>query len=192
MTDHTKTIIDDSLPGVHSFDDYRVNGALKDAFTLCLSSLAAGTTQREKRPSTIALDLEGTLISHASSMIPRPGLYQFMQFCRENFTRMVFFSFVEQERGRQILQQMVDAATMPDWVIGAEYVTAIGGKPGAKDLRLLGDPEDALLVDDQPHVVPLDQRARLIQIAEFKAPLGDDNELAKVQQILAELLREGE
>lgn len=76
--------------------------------------------------------------------------------------------------------------------IGAEYVTAIGGKPGAKDLRLLGDPEDALLVDDQPHVVPLDQRARLIQIAEFKAPLGDDNELAKVQQILAELLREGE
>jgi len=44
MTDHTKTIIDDSLPGVHSFDDYRVNGALKDAFTLCLVNRHAKMT----------------------------------------------------------------------------------------------------------------------------------------------------
>jgi hypothetical protein len=175
-------------PGGHSFDDYWRNGALKDAFTFCISSLAA----MKKYPDTLALDLEGTLISHASTMIPRHGLYQFMKFCRENFNRIVFFSFVEQERGREILQQMVDDGNMPDWVIESEYVTAIGGKPGAKDLRLLGvDPQDALLVDDQPHVVPIDQRPRLIQIAEFKVPFPDDDrELERIQQILAGMLKE--
>ena len=29
------------------------------------------------RPSILALDLEGTLISNAVSQIPRPGLYNF-------------------------------------------------------------------------------------------------------------------
>ena len=73
-----------------------------------------------------------------------------MEFCRNNFNRVVFLSFVEQERGREILQQMVDSGNMPDWVLETEYVTVIGGKPGAKDLRLLGvDPENALLIDDQ-------------------------------------------
>lgn len=178
--------------GGHAFDDYRANGSLKDAFAFCISSLQSAATQKGKPLSTIALDLEGTLISHASTMIPRPGLYQFMEFCRNNFTRTVFFSFVEQERGRVVLQQMVDAGNMPDWVLETEYVTAIGGKPGAKDLSLLGvEPENALLIDDQLHVVPIEQRSRLIQIAEFKAPFSDEgNELERVRLILEGFLKE--
>ncbi len=180
-------------PGGHSFDDYRANGALKDSFAFCLSSLQDATTLKGKSLSTIALDLEGTLISHASSMIPRQGLYQFMEFCRDSFSRIVFFSFVEQERGREVLQQMVNVGSMPGWVTEAEYVTAIGGKPGAKDLCLLGvKPENAILVDDQPHVVPVEQRHRLIQIAEFKSPYADDRELERVRQILEVFLAEKE
>ncbi len=135
---------------------------------------------------TLALDIEGTLISHASTMIPRPGLYVFLEFCKTHFQRIVFFSFVDEEPGRRLLSQMVTAGHMPHWVLQTEYVTAIGGRPGPKNLALLGvDPECALLVDDQPQTIPLDQRHRLIQVAEFKAPFPyDDQELELTQKRL--------
>lgn len=131
------------------------------------------------KPTTLALDIEGTLISHASTMVPRPGLFEFLLFCRQNFERIVFFSFVEEERGRQILNTMADQGHMPEWVRCAEYLNALGGRPGAKDLRLLGvDPEQALLVDDQPQVLPREQLHRLVQVPEFKEPFpADDNGL---------------
>jgi hypothetical protein len=126
--------------------------------------------------TTLALDIEGTLISHASTMVPRPGLLDFLLFCRQNFERVVFFSFVEEERGRQILNTMADQGHMPEWVRCAEYVNAQGGRPGAKDLRLLGvDPSHALLVDDQPQVLPREQLHRLVQVPEFKAPFSADD-----------------
>lgn len=157
--------------GGHSFDDYRANGALKDAFAFCLSSLQAVSTQLRKRPVTIALDLEGTLISHASSMVPRSGLHDFLTFCHQQFERVLFFSFVDKEHGRKILNTMADNDHMPEWVRSAEYFHAEGGRPGAKDLHQLGvDPEHALLVDDQPQVLPRNQLHRLIRIPEFREP----------------------
>lgn len=42
-----------------------------------------------KSTSTLALDLEGTLISHASTMVPRPGLHDFLAFCHQQFERVV-------------------------------------------------------------------------------------------------------
>jgi hypothetical protein len=133
-------------------------------------------TRNQHNHITLALDIEGTLISHASTMIPRPGLYDFLVFCIENFERIVFFSFVEEGRGRAILNKMADAGQMPEWVRLAEYFHAIGGRPGAKDLRQLGvEPEQALLVDDQPQVMPREQLHRLIQVPEFKAPFSEDS-----------------
>lgn len=127
-------------------------------------------------PITLALDLEGTLISHVSTMVPRPGLYEFLEFCCQQFERVVFLSFVDEERGRQILNIMADSGHMPDWVRLAEYFHAQGGRPGAKDLRQLGvEPDHALLVDDQPQVLPKEQLHRLVQVSEFKVPLSDDD-----------------
>lgn len=91
----------------------------------------------DRHTTILALDIEGTLISHASTMVPRPGLFDFLLFCRQNFERIVFFSFLEEERGRQILNTMADAGHMPEWVRCAEYLNAQGGRPGAKDLSLL-------------------------------------------------------
>lgn len=139
-----------------------------------------------KSTSTLALDLEGTLISHASTMVPRPGLHDFLAFCHQQFERVVFLSFVDEERGRNILHSMVDSGHMPDWVRSAEYFHAQGGRPGAKDLRQLGvDPEQALLVDDQPQVLPRNQQHRLIRIPEFKEPFDPaDQALITVQRRL--------
>jgi len=129
--------------------------------------------------TTLALDIEGTLIFHASTMVPRPGLLEFLLFCRQHFERVVFFSFVDEKRGRQILITMADQGHMPEWVRTADYFHAEGGRPGAKDLRQLGvDPEQALLVDDQPQVLPREQLHRLVQVPEFKEPFpADDNGL---------------
>lgn len=124
-----------------------------------------------KSTTTLALDLEGTLISHATTMVPRSGLYDFLAFCEQRFDRIVFLSFVDQERGRKVLNMLADSGHMPEWVRTAEYVHAEGGRPGAKDLRQLGvDPEHALLVDDQPQVLPRNQLHRLIRIPEFREP----------------------
>jgi hypothetical protein len=131
---------------------------------------------QERKINTLALDIEGTLLSHASTMIPRPGLFEFLTFCKENFERVVFFSFVEEERGKQILNEMVKDGHMPEWVLTAEYVEAKGGRPGAKNLSLLGvDPEQAYIVDDQPQVLPREQLHRLVQVSEFKAPYPADD-----------------
>ena len=133
---------------------------------------------------TLALDIEGTLISQASTLIPRPGLRAFLEFCGGQFDRVVFLSFVDEERGREILNRMADEGHMPEWVRTAEYFQARGGKPGAKDLRQLGvEPGQALLVDDQLHVLPREQLHRLIRVVEFKAPFSaDDTELLHAQQ----------
>jgi hypothetical protein len=50
---------------------------------------------------TIALDLEGTLISNAVSQFPRPGLFTFLEYCHENF-RLVIFTAVNEVRFRSI------------------------------------------------------------------------------------------
>lgn len=129
-----------------------------------------------RHTTTLALDIEGTLISHASTMVPRPGLFDFLSFCRQHFERIVFLSFVDEERGRQILHTMADQGHMPEWVRTADYFHAEGGRPGAKDLRQLGvDPEQALLVDDQPQVLPREQLHRLVQVPEFKEPFPADD-----------------
>jgi trehalose-6-phosphatase len=46
------------------------------------------------RPTILALDLEGTLISNAISQIPRPGLVRFLNDMQSQFDRLVMFTTV--------------------------------------------------------------------------------------------------
>lgn len=48
------------------------------------------------RPTILALDLEGTLISNAVSQIPRPGLYSFLEHVQGQFDQLVMFTTVEE------------------------------------------------------------------------------------------------
>jgi hypothetical protein len=58
---------------------------------------------REKQKQlTIALDLEGTLISNAVSQFPRPGLFTFLEYCHQNFDRLVILTAVNEVRFRSI------------------------------------------------------------------------------------------
>ena len=67
-------------------------------------------------PITLALDLEGTLISNAMSQLPRQGLYAFMEGCAQRFERVVIFSAVRAERTRAILETLAAEGDVPSWV----------------------------------------------------------------------------
>jgi hypothetical protein len=63
------------------------------------------------REKILALDLEGTLIFNAVSQFPRPGLYAFLEFCREHFERLVLYTAVRDTVGEAIVRTLVTENT---------------------------------------------------------------------------------
>lgn len=54
------------------------------------------------QPYVLAIDLEGTLISNAVSQFSRSGLYNFLEYCHNNFCRIVIFTAVSELHFRNI------------------------------------------------------------------------------------------
>lgn len=136
---------------------------------------------------TVALDLEGTLISSAVSQWPRPGLRVFLDGLGALGVRVVLFTSVSEPRARQILRTLADEGSVPVWAVSIPYVAWDGP---SKDLRLAhpaADLETVLLVDDMP-VVPHGQETRRIPVAPFEAPFddGSDAELLRVLMVIRE------
>jgi hypothetical protein len=134
--------------------------------------------------NTLALDLEGTLISNAMSCFPRPGLHNFLDGCRQIFERIVLFTAVSEARVRPILDILVSEGEAPTWFRNIAYV---GWTGDVKDLRFIERcvAREALLVDDLESYVHPDQRAQWVPIAPFSAPYpATDREL---QRVLSEL-----
>lgn len=132
------------------------------------------------RPSVLALDLEGTLISNAVSQIPRPGLFTFLERCRELFPRIVMFTTVSETRFRAIASVLIQERATPTWFGELEYVSWTGA---TKDLALIRDAavEDCLLVDDFEAYVHPGQHAQWICIDSFSHPYeASDTELITV------------
>lgn len=68
-----------------------------------------------KLPRIIALDLEGTLISNAMSIIARPGLADFLDMCRACAERLVLFTAVSPPRVVMIQQVLCEEGAAPPW-----------------------------------------------------------------------------
>ena len=136
----------------------------------------------------LALDLEGTLISNAVSVFPRPGLFEFLEYCRKNFDRIVVMTAVSERRFREVAQLLADEASAPAWFCVIEYIEWDGEY---KDLRAISTcrPSDVLLVDDQFSYVHPDQIDRWIEVAEFRPPYStEDTGLKDVVRRLAQHL----
>jgi hypothetical protein len=79
---------------------------------------------------TVALDLEGTLISNAVSQFFRPGLFTFLEYCHQNFVglasrfenRLVIFTAVNEVRFRSIARRLAEAQDVPAWFVDLEYI----------------------------------------------------------------------
>lgn len=98
------------------------------------------------KPTILALDLEGTLISNAISQIPRPGLYPFLEDVHGHFDQLMIFTTVPEDRFRSIAALLVREENAPRWFAEQRYVN---WKGKTKDL-LLASPQlgSALLLDD--------------------------------------------
>ena len=138
----------------------------------------------------LALDLEGTLISNAVSIFPRPGLFTFLDFCAQTFERVVLFTAVSEHRARQVVKLLADEGTAPTWFGDIEIVPYEGGY---KDLNLVTNalPQEVLLVDDQEYYVHPSQTDQWVPIQQFFRPYpNDDRALEELKAILGQRVAE--
>ena len=128
---------------------------------------------------TVALDLEGTLISNAMSQFPRAGLFELLERCKAHIPRVVIYTAVSERLFRPIAATLVNEQLAPPWFADIEYVDWSGPH---KDLAFIDqcDPSRALLVDDNPDYVVPSQRDQWIRVPEFAAPYEVDDALAEV------------
>ncbi|MNX72310.1 hypothetical protein D3C86_1036620 [compost metagenome] len=136
------------------------------------------------RPSVLALDLEGTLISNAVSQNPRPGLLNFLERCRELLPRIVMFTTVNETRFRAIANLLIQEHAAPAWFAQLEYVSWAGA---TRDLALIPNAaaEDSLLLDDFEAYAHPGQQAQWICIESFAHPYeASDTELTKALEVL--------
>jgi hypothetical protein len=135
---------------------------------------------------TLALDLEGTLISNAVSQIPRPGLTAFLESCSALFDRIVIFTSVSEARFRSVAGDLVSRGEAPSWFADLDLVRWEGRY---KRLHFVTDVHggEAILLDDMEAYIHPEDRERWVPILPFEPPydLADrelENALSKLRR----------
>ncbi|WP_243357590.1 NIF family HAD-type phosphatase [Fundidesulfovibrio terrae] len=138
---------------------------------------------------TLALDLEGTLISNALPMdcTARPGLWSFLSMARRQF-RIVLYTNVFPRRARASLRRIVRQGHAPAWLARVPIFNppCPSGEQEAKDLRLVGPLGRVFIVDDSPGSIRQDQRPFWLPIKSFWGE-GADNELERISNALMQM-----
>lgn len=119
---------------------------------------------------TLALDLEGVLITNAISQFPRPGLMRFLCQCEELFGKdnICIFTTVNETRFRHIAEQLVADGYAPEWFAKIRYIDWVGEH---KDLRFVDDDiNTVIVVDDYPPYIKQTQKHRLIEVIQYLQP----------------------
>jgi NLI interacting factor-like phosphatase len=150
--------------------------------------------KEKQKQLTIALDLEGTLISNAVSQFPRPGLFTFLEYCHQNFDRLVIFTAVNQVRFRSIARTLAEAGDVPVWFVDLEYINWHGTY---KDLSFIPHAtidsfgtlrERTILIDDRIEYIHPDRKDRWLEIPGYEYPYpNDDRELERVMEKLSQI-----
>lgn len=137
------------------------------------------------RPSILALDLEGTLISNAISQIPRPGLLSFLTDIQTQFDQLVLFTTVPEDRVRSIAELLIREGSVPSWFAELPYVRWSGG---IKDLAFVSPRiGEALLLDDHGLYVRPGQEHLWVAVSLFASPYPpEDDGLRVAYQSLTE------
>lgn len=139
------------------------------------------------RPTILAMDLEGTLISNAVSQIPRPGLCRFLEAVNELFGRLVIYTSVPEPAFRTIAALLAGEGCVPHWFAQIPY-TNWGG--ATKDLRNVSPTLGAaLLLDDYKAYIHPGQEGYWVEASLFGSPYcasdnGLDAALGKLRERL--------
>ena len=118
---------------------------------------------------------------------PRPGLDSFLQYCHQNFSRIVIFTTVKESLFRKIATTLVESKKVPDWFPDLEY---IHWKGKYKDLSFIPKIEinRVVLVDDIEQYIKPEQKRNWLYIPGYNYPYSDDDsELLKIIDKLSQL-----
>jgi hypothetical protein len=130
------------------------------------------------------MDLEGTLISNAVSQIARPGLLPFLECMRIEFSQLVIFTSVPEDRARRICRLLVMDGAAPPWFAQLPYINWYGP---TKDLRFVTpNARTALLLDDYASYVHPGQVEHWVQIPLFASPYAEDDDGLRVAKLRIE------
>ena len=129
----------------------------------------------------ITLDIEGTLITNFNDLSPRPGLYDFISFCMNNFDRIFIYTMLDRVRAAKVFEVLAESGHVPGLFCDVyEYVDWSLGLDGSlKDLRRCLFPlENNAIVDDMASMIPEDQVHRLIKVPDYNEPIPFDGGLS--------------
>lgn len=143
---------------------------------------------RIKHVHTLALDLEGTLISNAMSQFPRYGLYDFLTTCESLFgmDNIVIFTTVKEALFREIAIRLYGESIVPKWFTNLRYIDWTGD---IKDLTFVNeDPSSVLLIDDYEGVIHPQQKEQWLKVKPFESPYEIDNELNRLLASLEKIM----
>ncbi|WP_081275838.1 NIF family HAD-type phosphatase [Stenotrophomonas maltophilia] len=125
------------------------------------------------RPSILALDLEGTLISNAVSQIPRPGLREFLDHVLRTFDEVVLFTTVPRHAALRIALLLAEEGHVPRWFVQVRYVEWTGP---TKDLRFVSSRlGETLLLDDHGAYIHPGQHELWVEAPLFASPYPADD-----------------
>jgi hypothetical protein len=133
---------------------------------------------------TLALDLEGTLISNVISQVPRPGLFAFLEWCRSRFPDLLIYSGVRERKCRLVAARLIADGFAPRWFGDLRHQYWDGDY---KDLRRIEGAElkTTAIVDDRENCIEPSQIRCWIRIEAFDRPYSaGDSELERVAGIL--------
>lgn len=99
------------------------------------------------RFASLALGLEGTLVSDATSRIPRPGLYRFLQYCDLMFDDVVVFTTVQEAVFRAIAERLAEEGHAPRSFGRIRHVHYADGKNELDRVSRFGGTAMTLFVD---------------------------------------------
>lgn len=143
----------------------------------------------------LALDLEGTLIDNALDNVPRSGLYNFLEFCKSKFERIVIMTAIDIKTFINTKNILIENNFVPDWFANIEYIN-YHDLPESnfgefKDLRCISmdNPGVALIIDDMESNIRENQKQNWIFIRTFYGS-SSDNELIKLKKYLNWLLKD--
>ena len=126
------------------------------------------------------LDLEGTLITSAVSIIPRPGLYDFLEYCNNKFDEIVVMTAISLDRFKEVKNTLLNFQEVPQWFEYVQYIN-YSDKPESnygeyKDLQCVPNwkEKEIIIIDDMESYIRPEQKDRWIPITTYD---GRENDL---------------
>lgn len=116
-----------------------------------------------------------------------PGLYSFLKYCRQKFSRIVIFTAVNEIHFRKIAKTLIDLEKVADWFVNLEYIKWHGKYKCLTFIPKI-KPDRAIIIDDRAEYIKPEQKQRWISIREYTYPYSQsDRELNRIVRELSKI-----